>query len=180
MTVCSVVSSRDTQHYTRKKFRKEIMQEEEKAAVRALKTSAWVAVFTTLLLIRAAHTDWAWGFSIGAFVSLFSLVSLTIVIPMLFQPGASSHVRGLLGLTLFMKLPVYAGCLYLATSVRGVAPMAVGIGLALSPIVITARTIGIWLTAPIRARILSARRNRETEAARCARPIPAEPARERG
>ena len=56
---------------------------------------------------------------------------------MLFQPGASPHVRGLLGMTLYMKLPIYAVLLYLAASVKGIAPMAVGLGMALAPMVIT-------------------------------------------
>jgi len=131
-----------TLHYTRKTLRKIIMQEEETFALRALKTSTWVTVFTTLWLFATAHSAWAWGFLIGALLSLFSLFSLTVLVPMLFRPGAPRHIQGLLSLTLFMKLPLYLGGLYLATSVHSIAPMGAGLGVTLVPMVITLKAIG--------------------------------------
>src|SRR5262249_54568850 len=122
------------------------MKEEEPLTIRSLKSSFWVLLITISVLFWSGHGDWAKGFLVGALCSLFSIFSLMVIVPMLFRPGASPHVKGLLSMTLFMKLPLYALALYLVTSVSGFEPMGAGIGMALVPAVITLITIGGRLT----------------------------------
>jgi hypothetical protein len=119
--------------------------QEDKTIVRSLKSAAWFAAALDLTFFCSGQTSWGWGFLIGALVSLFSLVSLLVLVPILFRPHASPHVKGLLTMTLFLKLPFYGIALSLANPRHGVEPMATGLGTALIPLVLTFRTAGILL-----------------------------------
>jgi hypothetical protein len=128
---------------------KRFMQE-DKIVVRSLKSGAWMAAFTTLLFFYAGHRDWGLGFLIGALVSLFSLFSLFVIVPILFQPGASPQVKGLLTMTLFMKLPLYCIGLSMANPAHGVEPMATGLGTCLVPLVLMCKGVMIVVLESVR------------------------------
>ena len=125
--------------------------QEDKTIVRSLKCAACLAAVLDLTLFCSRQTMWAWGFLIGALVSLFSLASLIVLVPILFRPHASPHVKGLLLMTLFLKLPFYGIALSLATPRHGVEPMAAGLGIALIPLVLTFRTAAALLLEEARA-----------------------------
>ena len=131
--------------------------QEDKTVVRSLKSAAWFSAALDLTFFCSGQTMWAWGFLIGALISLFSLGSLIVLVPILFRPHASPHVKGLLLMTLFLKLPFYAIALSLANPRHGVEPMAVGLGIALIPLVLTFRTAAVLL-------IEGAREQRQTAA----------------
>ena len=123
---------------------------EEKSVVRSLKSAALCAATLNLLLFYGCRTMWAWGFLIGALISLFSLASLLVIVPILFRPEASPKVKGLLSLTLLLKLPLYAFALSLATPRHGIEPLAAGVGIALMPLVLTFRTAAAFLLEEVR------------------------------
>ena len=125
--------------------------QEDKTVVRSLKSAACLAAALDLTLFCSGRTPWAWGFLLGALVSLFSLVSLIVLVPILFRPHASPHVKGLLLMTLFLKLPFYGIALSLASPRHGVEPMAAGVGIALIPLVLTFRTAAALLLEEARA-----------------------------
>ncbi|HZO88088.1 MAG TPA: hypothetical protein VFB38_07075 [Chthonomonadaceae bacterium] len=159
------------------------MREEGNLIVRALKTSAWVTLLTTLALLGAGKNDWAWGFLTGAVLSLFSLFSLTVVVPMLLRPGASRAAQALLGLTLFMKLPIYMIGLYLIANVPAIKAAGAGFGIALLPVVITLKAIGSALAEAFPAQPKQAPSEAEVspqQTARPARRLSAKPVHERG
>ena len=124
--------------------------QEDTLCLRSVKTSALLTIFATLLLLVAHQSAWAWGFLIGALLSLLSLVSLTVIIPFLFRPNAPRHMSALLGMTLMMKLPLFMAGLYLMTHLRGVAPAAGVMGIVLGPLVIGLKTIGGMLMEGLR------------------------------
>ncbi len=124
---------------------------EEKTVARSLKSAALCAATLNLLLFYGGRTTWAWGFLIGALLSLFSLASLLVIVPILFRPDASPKVKGLLSLTLLLKLPLYAFALSLATPRHGIDLLAVGVGIALMPLVLTSRTAAALLLEEARA-----------------------------
>lgn len=117
------------------------MQSDEKAAVRALIWSIPIGTATTLALNALHHRDWAVCYGIGAALSVFSLCSLTIFVPMLIQPGARPAIKGVLAVTLYMKLPIFCGALYYMTCVAASGAGASVFGIALAPMVITGRAI---------------------------------------
>ncbi len=119
--------------------------QEDKTVVRSLKSAAWFAAALNLLFFCSGQKMWAWGFLIGSLVSLFSLVSLIVIVPILFRPHASPHVKGLLLMTLFLKLPFYGVALSLASPRHGVEPMAAGLGISLVPLILTFRTAAALL-----------------------------------
>jgi hypothetical protein len=98
-----------------------------------LKRSAFVGLCVTLILFSLGGAGVAWGFLIGAGMSLFSLVTLMIAVPNLLHPGASRRAQRRLGLLLFLKLPLYMVGLYIVTRARGVQPMGAVFGIALVP-----------------------------------------------
>ncbi|HZT43085.1 MAG TPA: ATP synthase subunit I [Chthonomonadaceae bacterium] len=118
--------------------------------LRVLKTSALLAALGTLLLFCALRSSWAWGFLIGSALSLFSFASLMIIVPRGIQPGATRRARRRLMLALALKLPFYGAGLYALTQIHGVEPMAAMFGIALTPIVITLKTIGSMMTHGIK------------------------------
>jgi hypothetical protein len=125
--------------------------QEDKTIVRSLKSAAWFACALDLTFFCSGKTTWGWGFLIGALISFFSLVSLLVVVPILIRPHASPHVKGLLAMTLFIKLPFYALALSLVNPRHGVEPMAAGLGIALIPLVLTFRTAAALLLEEARA-----------------------------
>lgn len=114
---------------------------EEPFTLHTLKTSAKVGLIATALLFFTG-AGWGLGFLIGGLLSLLSLYSLVVIVPILFRPGAPAYAKGLLSLTLFMKLPFYMMALYLATHLLKTQPMALGLGVLLVPLVITLRAVG--------------------------------------
>ena len=110
--------------------------------LRVVKTSFLAGIFVTLLLLAADHHRWAWGFVIGAILSLFSLITLTIAVPFLTWPGAPRHMSALIIITLFMKMPIFCVGLYLATRLPGVSAFACCLGIGLAPAVITLKAAG--------------------------------------
>ncbi len=119
-----------------------------KLSSRALTTGTWSLGLVTFALFESQRLTWATGFLLGGAMSLFSLLSLTLVIPMLFQPGMPRYMAALLGVTLLMKLPLYCGALYLAATCRFISPAAVFAGLLMAPLMITLKTIGGMITLP--------------------------------
>jgi hypothetical protein len=60
---------------------------------------------------------------------------------MLFRPGARPYVKGVLLVTLFMKLPIYMVALYFMTRLAASGAAGSVIGIALAPMVITVKAI---------------------------------------
>jgi hypothetical protein len=121
------------------------MQNEQKA-MRAIRSSFWATILVTTWLYAVGKHALGWGFLIGAIVSLFSIATLGVVVPMFFRPGASGHARFILGLTFFMKLPVFALALYLGTHLKAVNPLGLIFGIAVAPAVITLQALGSLIT----------------------------------
>ena len=113
--------------------------QDQNVTVRTLKLSAVLALCVTLCLFSGRHTELAWGFAVGALLSLISVFSLVVVIPQLLQPDGPRHAQALLAVTLFMKLPLYMVGLYILAGTPGVSPVAGAFGIALAPAVITAQ-----------------------------------------
>lgn len=151
--------------------------------LRTLQTGTGLAVVIVLLLAQSGFRSAAWGFALGAFLSLFSLLSLTVIVPFLFRPNAPRHVKGLLSISLLMKLPLYCGALYLISRLPGLGPMASVAGIGLSPAVITLKTVGQMIARPAAVRRaippVEAVVTSQTPA-RPIRPCPTELAAERG
>lgn len=114
---------------------------EQKITAPALKAGAWAAVLITAILFFAKLPTWAAGFLIGSLLSLFSMFSLMIVVPILFRPSTAAGAKGLLTMTLFMKLPIFGAVLYLVAKTKFAEPMAVAAGVILIPAVLTAFAI---------------------------------------
>lgn len=111
---------------------------EQKITPQALKVGAWATALITAILFYAKLPTWAAGFLIGSLLSLFSMFSLAILVPILFRPSTAAGAKGLLTMTLFMKLPIFGAVLYLITRTKFAEPMAVAAGIALIPAVLTA------------------------------------------
>src|SRR5436853_32270 len=101
---------------------------EEKITQSGLKAGIQFAILATILLFCGGRRDWGWGFVIGGFLSLLSLFSLTVLVPMLFRPGTNC-AKGILTLTLFMKLPLYLFLLSFVSQQHGVEPIAAVLGI---------------------------------------------------
>ena len=110
--------------------------------LRSVKTSLWLGLLVFVLCCGSHHTNWAWGFLIGALLSLFSMISLMLAVPFLTWSGAPRHMSLLMIVTLFMKLPIFCLGLYLATHLPGVSAMACCAGICLTPVAITMKAIG--------------------------------------
>lgn len=101
-----------------------------------------LSVVTAVILARTGHVGWAWGFSVGAALSLISLFSLGILLPMLMMPQAPRASQFLLSLVLFMKLPLYAAALYWITRMPGVDARSAFPGILMAPLAITGSAVG--------------------------------------
>ena len=95
-----------------------------------------------VLCCGSHHYNWAWGFLIGAILSLFSMITLMVAVPFLTWSGAPRHASILLVVTLFMKLPIFCLGLYMATHLPGVSAFACCLGIGLTPTAITLKAIG--------------------------------------
>ena len=105
---------------------------EDKLTLRTLKTGAVAAITVTVAMVASGHGGPGVGFLIGSTLSLFSLFSLTFLVPFLLRPGAPRYAGSLLGLTLVMKLPLYVAGLYAATHLPGVSAVWAACGIALA------------------------------------------------
>jgi hypothetical protein len=148
---------------TRSTLRK-TMQDQNKT-IRTLRIGAACGIGIILCLFADGKSSLAWGFAIGALLSLFSVFSLVVAIPQLLRPDAPRHAQALLALTLFMKLPAYMAALYILTNTRGVSPVAGVFGITLVPAVLTAQAIGT----------MRLRRRRSPQPARVIAPVVAPP-----
>jgi hypothetical protein len=149
---------------------------QDKMQHRALKAGVWATALITAALFYANLPTWAWGFLIGSLLSLFSMVTLTVIVPFLFQPGVGQRAKGLLTATLFMKLPFFCIGLYIIAKGKFVEPMAAGAGIALIPAVLTVFAVR-QAFADARAEAAAereklARRAAEREARRARFPVP--------
>ncbi len=127
------------------------VSQQDSICLRSIQAASLLTIATTLLLFAAHQNAYACGFLIGALLSLLSLISLTVIVPFLFQPNAPRYMSALLLLTLFMKLPLFVVGLYLMTHLRGVAPAAGAIGIGLGPVVIGLKTAGSALLEGLRS-----------------------------
>ncbi len=150
---------------------------EEKLTLRTLRTSAPTSLAVTATILACGHRGWAAGFLIGSALSLFSLFSLTIVVPMLMRPGAPRFAGSLLGLTLFMKLPLYFAGLYAVTHIPGISAAWAAFGIGLTPTIITLKTVGRMIPKSLRVsedpriRLAATTRAMVEEASSLTRPI---------
>jgi hypothetical protein len=119
--------------------------------------SVAVATVLSLGLAFGGHKGPAAGFSLGALVSLFSLFSLKVCIPVLFHKGATARATALLQAVLILKLPFYAVALYFATRMGTSAAVAAFVGCTVVPVVITAEHLGraLLLSNPRLARAVA-------------------------
>jgi hypothetical protein len=144
--------------------------------------SALAGVF----LMKTGHVGWAWGFSVGAGLSLISLYSLGILVPRLMMPNAPEASQFMLALVLFLKLPLYAVALYAVTRMHGVDARSAFPGILMAPLVISGRTIGAlvwqWISEILHVRQIrrGGARILRSSGRRIAAPITSEPAREQG
>lgn len=129
--------------------------QEEPLTSKSLKSSFWVMLVATICLHGVGKSSWGWGFLIGSAISLFSLLSLQILIPMLVNADAPRNASTRIGLVLWMKLPVYGGGLYLGTHLAGVSPAAMAIGIGLAPAVITSRAVCSLFAKPEAERVVA-------------------------
>lgn len=129
------------------------MQDQEQSIkMHTLKVSLLFSVLIPLGLYYSGYSKLAFGFVFGAILSVFSFISLAIVVPFLFRPGSSPAVKGLLGITLYMKLPLYMVILYFGTRLPGVSPGMMAVGIGLVPAVISVKGILEAMTGTERAR----------------------------
>ena len=108
---------------------------------RSVKTSLWLGLLVFVLCYGNHHYHWAWGFLIGAVLSLFSMISLMVAVPFLTWSGAPRHMSALMIVVLFMKLPIFCIGLYLATHLPGISAFACCAGICLTPMAITLKAI---------------------------------------
>ncbi len=134
--------------------------EDKPLTTRTIKASLLLAPVIFFLFGAFGHKNWAWGFALGASLSLFSFITLKIVVPMLFMPGSPPYVKAILGLTLWMKMPVICVILYIGTHVPSITPGAMVPGIAFIPGVIVLRAIGDMMFESGRSRRAAAMMHR--------------------
>jgi len=126
--------------------------EAERAPQCALRTSFVLAVGTTFLLSGTVHRDVMTGFGIGSVLSILSLCSLMLLVPMLLRPRPSRSTQTLSVLMLVGKLPAYGFGVWIAVGPLKGSPLALGAGIALVPAVITLQTLGAILNTAVGAK----------------------------
>lgn len=119
---------------------------ERSICIRSVVTSVVLGTLVFLACYFGHHHNWAWGFLIGGFLSLFSMVTLMLAVPFLTWSGAPRHMSGLLVVTLYMKIPIFCMGLYLMSRLPNVSPIACFIGICLTPAVITMKAVGNVIT----------------------------------
>lgn len=120
--------------------------QDENLSRRALNTSLWTAAVVVIYCFAAGRTDWGWGYVLGAALSLFSMATLTIGVPILFRPGSASHTHAMCAAMLLMKLPLFMAGLYAMTHLSAISLLAATLGIGLVPIVLTCKAIGAAIT----------------------------------
>lgn len=118
---------------------------------RILKTGFLIGALLTFLFFATNRLYMGWGFLIGASLSLFSFVTIAITVPFLMRPSAPRSTPALIGVLLFMKLPIYCAALYLAARLPGMAAFACMLGVCLIPTIITLKTMGAVLKKTLSA-----------------------------
>lgn len=94
------------------------------------------SIAVSVALAACKQGGWATSYLWGAFLSLFSMISLMVVTPRLLSPKAPQMATFILMLLLFLKLPFYGGCLYFAISAPGFSAFALLAGATLVPALI--------------------------------------------
>ncbi len=113
------------------------MQDQKDPVTRySIQYGAVLAVIGTVLFFTIGQPDWAKGFLIGSLLSLLSMSSLMFLVPFLFVPG-NKAAKGLLSVTLFMKLPIYGLLVYLAVLFSKTGWFAMVLGITVVPTVLT-------------------------------------------
>ncbi len=118
---------------------------EDNTVRRALKWTIALDAAIASVLFFCHLRPWSLGFALGGSISVFSLVTLLGIVPLVFAPGRSPKARGLLSLTFFMKIPIYAALLAAANRAHGVEPLAAAAGIALAPMVLTFQSLATVL-----------------------------------
>lgn len=103
---------------------------------RVVREGLLFSVALTFALVVSKHGNWAVSYLWGAFLSLFSLISLMVVLPRLLHPKAPQIATFLLTLLLFFKLPFYGVCLFLAIHAPGFSAFALLGGAVIVPVLI--------------------------------------------
>ena len=98
------------------------------------------SILITVLLAQCGHSNWAWGFGVGAGISVFSLLSLGTIVPMLMFPSAPGATQFLLSLVMILKLPLYVVALYVVTRMPGADARSAFPGILMAPAVIASKT----------------------------------------
>jgi hypothetical protein len=111
---------------------------------RTLRTTFWLVAFFTMIFAVRGQLTVSLGLAIGGALGLFSLWSLAFAIPRLFG-SVNPWSKFLLGVLSLSKLPIYAGTLYFAMSSSLVSPFAVFVGVALVPLVVVLKVVGIQM-----------------------------------
>jgi hypothetical protein len=115
---------------------------------RTLRTAFWVGALFTLLFGLRGQATVSFGLALGALIGMFSLWSLTVAIPRLFDEQREASKVALAAL-LMLKLPLYAVVLaYAMTMPRVFHPLAIAGGVALVPAVLLLKVIGYRLSTP--------------------------------
>lgn len=109
---------------------------------RTLKASFLLAPIVVILFCTFGYKSCAIGFILGASLSLFSFITLKIVVPKLFMPGSPRYVKGILSLALWLKMPLICVVLYVGTHSSAVSPAAMVPGIGFMPAVIVLCAIG--------------------------------------
>lgn len=112
---------------------------------RFIKTSFLLGALLTFLFLATNHLYAGLGFLIGALLSLFSFVTISLAVPFLLRPKAPRTMSTLLALVLMLKLPIYCVALYLATHLPWPSAFTCALGICLTPAVITLKTLGARL-----------------------------------
>lgn len=114
---------------------------EDNLPQRTMKTGACLIGFLAVCFAAYGDNRTALGLLIGGAVGIFSLWTLTFVIPRLFHPGGAGS-KFLLGAVTLLKLPLYAVTINFAVTSRFVSPFAVFVGVALIPAVVVLKILG--------------------------------------
>ncbi len=122
---------------------------DEKLPQRTLRTGFFLAGwFVVIFYLRGWHTA-SMGLALGSALSLFSLWSLSLAIPIITHESRGI-AKVLVVLLLVFKLPLYACVLYFATTRPYFHLGAVVAGIALVPVVIVLKVLGRALVDRVR------------------------------
>ncbi len=106
-----------------------------------MRTGLLTTLVITVFLLSGGHSGLGISYLWGAMISLFSLVSLTVLVPRLLHPNAPQAATFMLSLLLFLKLPFYAIALYLATHTQGFSVALLITGAVLIPLVLAVEAL---------------------------------------